>query len=200
MWALDVVPKIKYFLWRLLHGILPASINLVSRFVDVGLICWRCGREIETAEHVFRDCEWSSAFWGTSPNPALATASVAPLHVWFWDMMREMDNAEDAQKFCGKALSHEDIRKLSAKHWEDYTTANCRRASVRTGQALDTRRPPGPGLVKLNTDASVRGERGTGLAGVLRDSAGAVRWAFAERSAQVWSIDAAEATVVYRGM
>lgn len=35
IWKLPVIPKVQYFIWRVMHGILPTCINLVSRFVDI---------------------------------------------------------------------------------------------------------------------------------------------------------------------
>ncbi|KAL8488537.1 hypothetical protein ACS0TY_024714 [Phlomoides rotata] len=63
IWDLDVPPKVKFFLWKLVHGILPTSINPVSRLVDVDPLCQQCDREIETEDHLFHGCEWVAAFW-----------------------------------------------------------------------------------------------------------------------------------------
>lgn len=41
-WTLRV-PKIRVFLWKILHAIIPTKINLISMFVDVDPFCLRCG-------------------------------------------------------------------------------------------------------------------------------------------------------------
>ncbi|KAL8547449.1 hypothetical protein ACS0TY_006976 [Phlomoides rotata] len=66
IWDLHVLQRVMHFLWKLVHGILPTSINLISHFVDVDPICKRCGRETETAEHLFRSCDWVREFWESS--------------------------------------------------------------------------------------------------------------------------------------
>ncbi|KAL8521476.1 hypothetical protein ACS0TY_011841 [Phlomoides rotata] len=54
--------------------------------------------------------------------------------------------------------------------------------------------------MKLNTDASIRSGRGTGVAGLLRDFSGQVMWCFAERCPLDLDVDMAEATTVFRGL
>lgn len=41
VWKLGVTPRIKFFLWKLLHDILPTKNNLVGRYVDVDPVCAR---------------------------------------------------------------------------------------------------------------------------------------------------------------
>lgn len=84
VWAVDVMPKIKVFGWRLLHNILPSAINLISRFVDVDPLCVRCGTDIETTEHALRDCEWVRDFWRSSNmgNAVQVVDENESLHGW----------------------------------------------------------------------------------------------------------------------
>lgn len=63
IWELRVIPKIHFSLWKFLHDILPSNINLVSRFVDVNSMCVRCGDQIESTEHVFKECWWVAEVW-----------------------------------------------------------------------------------------------------------------------------------------
>lgn len=63
VWKLNGIPKIQYFMWRVLHGILPTCINLVRHFVDVGPFCKRCGTELKTPGHALRDCSWTRQYW-----------------------------------------------------------------------------------------------------------------------------------------
>lgn len=83
-----MIPKIQHFMWRIMHGILPTCINLVSRFVDVSPFCKRCGDKIETIEHALRDCPWVREFWDN-------ISGVGPL---VWDEMgvgRVMNQVDD---------------------------------------------------------------------------------------------------------
>ncbi|KAL8527961.1 hypothetical protein ACS0TY_005683 [Phlomoides rotata] len=56
VWKLQVIPKIKFFIWKVLHNILSTSLNLTYRFVDVVPLCKHCEIDIESAEHALRDC------------------------------------------------------------------------------------------------------------------------------------------------
>ncbi|KAL8525151.1 hypothetical protein ACS0TY_014680 [Phlomoides rotata] len=105
IWDLHVPPKVRYFMWKVIHDILPTSINLVSRFVDVDPFCRRCGHEIETEDHI------------------LYSGVLCP-------MISEFSSAKLA-------------------------------ASEQVWRGSKTWVPPAPGRMKLNTDAFIRGGRGT---------------------------------------
>ncbi|KAL8470379.1 hypothetical protein ACS0TY_033016 [Phlomoides rotata] len=66
VWNMQVVLKIKFFVWRVLHDILPTSLNLTCHFVDVDPLCKRCGAEVECAAHALRDCGGIRDFWGST--------------------------------------------------------------------------------------------------------------------------------------
>ncbi|XP_057790227.1 uncharacterized protein LOC131007086 [Salvia miltiorrhiza] len=67
IWGLDVIPKVKLFLWRCLVNALPTSEGLRRCSIDVDPICRRCGEAIETGEHALRDCNWVAFLWEVSP-------------------------------------------------------------------------------------------------------------------------------------
>lgn len=56
IWDLNVISKVQHFMWKVVHGILPTCINLISHFVDVSQFCKHCEQEIETGEHALLDC------------------------------------------------------------------------------------------------------------------------------------------------
>lgn len=56
VWGLNVTPKVKLFVWRLMHGILLSNLNLITRYVNIEPACKRCGELIESTEHAIRDC------------------------------------------------------------------------------------------------------------------------------------------------
>ncbi|KAL8475516.1 hypothetical protein ACS0TY_028246 [Phlomoides rotata] len=90
VWGLNVIPKIRVFIWRVLHDILPMSINLTCRFVDVDTLCSRCGVEVESAEHALRDCSWVHAYWSsTSFGPLLTNEQ---LHAWVKRSLFSLDD------------------------------------------------------------------------------------------------------------
>ncbi|XP_057811840.1 uncharacterized protein LOC131026083 [Salvia miltiorrhiza] len=67
IWNLDVIPKVKHFLWRCLVGAIPTAEALISRSLNIDPMCRRCGNKVETLEHALRDCAWASFCWEASP-------------------------------------------------------------------------------------------------------------------------------------
>lgn len=56
IWSLSMPNKIKSFLWRAWHGILPAATNLRNGHVLINLQCAWCDEEVETLEHALLVC------------------------------------------------------------------------------------------------------------------------------------------------
>ncbi|XVE54712.1 hypothetical protein DITRI_Ditri03aG0103800 [Diplodiscus trichospermus] len=66
LWHAFVVTKVKYFLWRLVKGIIPTLDILKSRDLHVNNVCSVCGLQRESIFHVFFSCELSIHFWTLS--------------------------------------------------------------------------------------------------------------------------------------
>lgn len=66
IWSLVVPSKVKFFLWRAAHEVLPTKANLISRGVEVGVECGICGRGYENTRHVLLDCEFAKKCWQES--------------------------------------------------------------------------------------------------------------------------------------
>ncbi|KAL8535679.1 hypothetical protein ACS0TY_011351 [Phlomoides rotata] len=79
-----------------------------------------------------------------------------------------------------EAFSHAQILDSSLRLVSEFWGANPRGGVLQDCMLLKGWEPPAHGRVKLNTDASIRSGWGTGVAGLLRDSAGRVVWCFAE--------------------
>ncbi|CAN0921549.1 Uncharacterized mitochondrial protein AtMg00310 [Linum grandiflorum] len=56
VWSLPIQPKLRFFLWKLIHGILPTSDALIHRRIDVDSRCPVCGISLETISHLFFSC------------------------------------------------------------------------------------------------------------------------------------------------
>ena len=56
VWRLPVPHKVKHFLWRACHDILPTKANLMQRKVLSDDICEECMLEAETSAHFFWSC------------------------------------------------------------------------------------------------------------------------------------------------
>ncbi|XP_057771132.1 uncharacterized protein LOC130990924 [Salvia miltiorrhiza] len=125
IWGLEVVPKVKLFLWKCLSGALPSSQTLVVRSIDIDPICRRCGAFEETVEHALRDCPWVSFFWESlvlriQPLPPDGLISLEDwferirqnpqkeVHQSFASLLWSLWYARNLLVFQGKVLSHEE--------------------------------------------------------------------------------------------
>ncbi|KAL8523136.1 hypothetical protein ACS0TY_013200 [Phlomoides rotata] len=100
---MDVPPKVKFFLWKLVCGILPTSINLVYRFVDVGPLCHRCGRDTEMEDNLFRTCAWVATFWESNPAAFMQFIVVdgeKPFSDWVMDSLTAIPDSEQRALFA----------------------------------------------------------------------------------------------------
>ncbi|XP_027181659.1 uncharacterized protein LOC113780035 [Coffea eugenioides] len=75
MWRLNVKSKIKHFLWKCLHGLLPVNSLVFKRTHKGDPICGGCGEQEESIEHMFFQCSKAQEVW-----------KMAPLQ---WDGLRE---------------------------------------------------------------------------------------------------------------
>ena len=61
IWMSKVIPKIKYFAWRMAQGIIPTSSGLQRRGLQVDNRCSVCGHQGETFRHIFFECRFGIA-------------------------------------------------------------------------------------------------------------------------------------------
>nr|CCA66020.1 hypothetical protein [Beta vulgaris subsp. vulgaris] len=65
-WASDLLPKWKFFTWRLLNKALATSSNLRKRNILIQEMCSLCKQDKENESHLFRDCNISRHVWASS--------------------------------------------------------------------------------------------------------------------------------------
>ena len=63
LWAANIMPKIKYFIWRVLWGILSTLDNLWRRRLNVYRNCQTCVDFNESLVHVMFECSLSKQVW-----------------------------------------------------------------------------------------------------------------------------------------
>lgn len=61
VWKANVPPKIKVFVWKVNHNILPIKVNLAAKGVRLELSCDVCNGASETVEHILVDCSLARA-------------------------------------------------------------------------------------------------------------------------------------------
>lgn len=86
IWKIKTPHRIRIFLWKIVHKILPSRSFLNVRFRVNNLICSWCNREVEDQDHILWYCSgaakvWSSceAWWGVNIQNALARGSLEAL-------------------------------------------------------------------------------------------------------------------------
>lgn len=66
LWNLAIPPKVKNFLWRVLHNCIPTLENLRRKYVDVNPICKVCKLSLESQAHFLRECPFAVKCWELS--------------------------------------------------------------------------------------------------------------------------------------
>lgn len=69
VWKLNIMPKLKHFLWRLLSKAIGTATRLNSRGMHLDPICQRCGLAEETIDHCFFTCPDSISVWRCANLP-----------------------------------------------------------------------------------------------------------------------------------
>lgn len=69
IWLLKTSPKIKHFLWKICSDILPTCETLQRRHISNQTSCKRCCQAVETAKHLFFDCQYVQAIWRAANIP-----------------------------------------------------------------------------------------------------------------------------------
>ncbi|XP_042972955.1 uncharacterized protein LOC122304757 [Carya illinoinensis] len=69
LWSLNVPMKIKLFVWKAAHNVLPTLQNLASKKIVAIDLCSICKREIESPLHVIWGCPAASDVWAMSSCP-----------------------------------------------------------------------------------------------------------------------------------
>ncbi|KAF4394198.1 hypothetical protein F8388_005832 [Cannabis sativa] len=81
MWTLPLPPKLKHFLWRTCHDILPTSHNLFKRKILPSSSCCRCLYHDETLEHAPFRCPAVQGIWNCRNKWLHTSLSTAPTQV-----------------------------------------------------------------------------------------------------------------------
>ena len=63
LWKLNVMPKIKVFLWQLCHNSLPSRGTLFRRGLQLDPTCPACLNDVEDTDHIFLHCPMARHIW-----------------------------------------------------------------------------------------------------------------------------------------
>ncbi|KAK6151721.1 hypothetical protein DH2020_014356 [Rehmannia glutinosa] len=219
MWRLEIPPEVKIFLWKCLKNILPVKCALARRGIGMDTICSRCGGEEETAVHALRDCPWVSFAWKISPlrietDRHARRGDLADWIVWMAENLNDESHSmfvmllwslwrgRNLQIFQGKRVDQIWCLELAASRLEEYTVLNTRlRVPIqRPVEKNEKWEPPNFPAIKINSDASIVAEVGTGMGLILRDHEGQVQGALSKFQTINMAVDEAEAWACREGV
>jgi len=78
IWKMDVPPKIRLFLWQLLHNALPLRDTLYCRGLQIARTCPWCTADPETNDHLFWECSSTYQLWTLAIHQAWLNMGIFP--------------------------------------------------------------------------------------------------------------------------
>lgn len=76
LWKSSLFPKWKVFIWKLLTEGIATRSNLQKRKINVSPLCGMCNSQLETEEHLFRNCDFASHVWSAGSLGVKTQSSV----------------------------------------------------------------------------------------------------------------------------
>lgn len=65
LWKLHVAPRVKHFIWLMLHGRISTTDYLSNINLGPRSLCIFCNIESESIEHLFKECRYTHLIWNT---------------------------------------------------------------------------------------------------------------------------------------
>ena len=81
-WTAKTTPRVKVFVWRLVHEIIPIGSILQKRGLAVDYRCTVCGQPGDYLQHIFLDCKLSVSVWNLC----------APEVISVWESLWDVSN------------------------------------------------------------------------------------------------------------
>ncbi len=69
IWAVQVSPKVKLFVWKACQNIIPTQTKLFEKGITHSFSCLWCEDEPETSDHILWGCEFAHKVWNSCPVP-----------------------------------------------------------------------------------------------------------------------------------
>ena len=104
IWQLEAPPKIRMFMWRILHRALATRLDLSKRHVVVSPTCHICNKEDESVEHMLLMCPWVEPVWfGSQLNYKVNMTEIDTFQNWLFSLiLTNMGSKRDKNRI----LSH----------------------------------------------------------------------------------------------
>lgn len=101
IWQMKAPMKIKMFIWRCLHGIVPVNVALAQRKIPVDPVCPLCGLEEEAPSHMFFNCDRAVRVWLLSPFRIRPELSVSAQLKDLWVELGATHSGEERREATG---------------------------------------------------------------------------------------------------
>ncbi|KAE8821891.1 Alanyl-tRNA synthetase [Hordeum vulgare] len=126
LWKLKVLPRVRVFRWRVLHGILPVEESLKYHHIATVGTCKLCLHAKEDMKHASLDCTHARRFWSAAldwldikrpelhpltwsqdilSNPMFSDSKRAKLVTVMWAIWTSKNNATHDKRELDPALS-----------------------------------------------------------------------------------------------
>ncbi|KAF7837231.1 uncharacterized protein G2W53_005713 [Senna tora] len=214
IWKLHCHARQKVFIWALFFNAIPNRVNLKRRGLSVPITCPLCNGDVESLNHLFRDCAPVREVWRlTKSNTDLdrdhefqpwlkqtvTNHSQAHLDIpsgtlavfTIWHIWKARNNLFFKQKNLVPTLV---AKRAIASAAEFHFLTDNKNRSMSQDTRLVRWKPPPEGWLKLNTDGSSSNDLFS-VAGVIRDSVGNWIYGFSEfvgrgnsLKAEIWAI------------
>ncbi|KAL5857645.1 hypothetical protein ACOSQ3_005103 [Xanthoceras sorbifolium] len=111
-WLLQLPSKVKIFLWRACHNILPTATNLLARKISVSPLCYRCHKYEETVAHALWGCHLLQNIHAVCGFMGCLTNVI-------------QDSMLDFLMFCRSVISSYNMQLLGIILWKVWHIRNC---------------------------------------------------------------------------
>ncbi|CAN1181617.1 Putative ribonuclease H protein At1g65750 [Linum perenne] len=196
LWTFPIPPKLHFFVWKCVLGVLPTRTALQARIPDFPRSCPVCESPAESVSHLLLFCPVTVRF-GASLNLPLHLVSSSNFCIVWRKLLRlepslgrkfiffwwRLWKSRNTVIFLSKQFSIPALKAQMENHMakseieldqEDMGRGVPRRQQIN----VPTRwRPPPTGRLKINVDGAVRRGQGGGIGLILRDEAGNVLFA-----------------------
>ncbi|KAK9688730.1 hypothetical protein RND81_09G007000 [Saponaria officinalis] len=180
IWGLRVPPKLTHFLWRACTGMLG--------------LCGFCEQENETEIHAVFTCSWTRTFWAMSGfSEQVAEAPLTSFPAWLLGSLQRLGEA--LWTIRNSRIFDEDPINPTG-----YASKVGKQPLLFHGVGGGDWQPPGPGTIKLNSDAAIFGDGEIGMGVVGRDETGRVVMVASKRVRARMSPELAEMKAMIFGL
>lgn len=209
IWSMDIAPKVKHFLWRLCSNTLPTRELLHHRHLLAETLCPWCEAAVESSAHALVHYPRVQELWVANEGRRV----VNDVSRGWCDVLASWKNLGGTLQQHAASLMWCKWHERNKKIFENSETPNAViSAGVERlvmeqntyskqvyavnvprspGSAASWRAPP-PGVLKVNSDASLAIEGRVGLGVVARDEKGDVIFATTRRVRAWWPPEIAE--------